>query len=87
MKLKLGFLLIFGGYIYGDTSYQSCLDNSPQMGCIIKELKYQDGLLNRYYKQAMQRLDKSEQTRLRKAQRAWMKYRDSKCDAQANEVR
>ena len=32
MKLKLGFLLIFGGYIYGDTSYQSCLDNSPQMG-------------------------------------------------------
>jgi uncharacterized protein YecT (DUF1311 family) len=55
--------------------------------CNNNELEYQDGLLNRYYRQTMRRLSNNEKQKLKKAQRAWIKYRDAKCDAEGKEMR
>jgi len=72
-------------------TYKNCLDNAnntyEMRTCNGNELKYQDALLNKYYKLAMQKLSKSEKDVLRKAQRAWIKYRDSKCDAAGEPMR
>jgi len=74
-----------------DSSYQRCLDNSvssyDMRVCTGNELEYQDGLLNRYYKQAMRRLSREEKRKLRDAQRAWIKYRDAKCETAGREMR
>jgi len=65
--------------------YQPCLDKSGGVTlemriCNGKELKFQDKLLNKYYKEAMQVLDKVHKKELKKVQRIWIKYRDAKCD-------
>ena len=65
--------------------YKTCLDNSAGVTvamrtCNGNELKYQDKLLNKYYKQAMKVLDTQHRDELKKVQRLWLKYRDAKCD-------
>ncbi len=50
--------------------------------CSSQELKYQDKLLNKNYKDAMKRLDKGKQDELKKVQRLWVKYRDARCNFQ-----
>ncbi len=45
-----------------------------------------DELLNQTYKQVMAKLDPNRQTALKKAQRAWIKYRDSHCESEASAV-
>ena len=64
--------------------YQRCLDNSggvttEMRNCNGNELKFQDALLNKHYKQAMNVLDITHRDELKKVQRLWMKYRDAKC--------
>jgi len=64
--------------------YKQCLDNSggvtvAMRRCNGDELKFQDRRLNRYYKKAMNVLDKEHRTKLKKVQRLWIKYRDAKC--------
>ena len=64
--------------------YKRCLDNSggvtsEMRNCNGNELKFQDNLLNKYYKQAMKVLDAAHRDELKKVQRLWMKYRDAKC--------
>jgi len=76
--------MLSAGEIHYSSQYQSCLDNSGGVTsnmrlCIKSELKYQDRLLNRYYKQAMKVLDTNRRKELKKVQRLWMKYRDAKC--------
>ncbi len=66
-------------------TYQTCMDASDGSShqfrkCTSDELDYQDILLNQYYKQAMQKITESEKSKLRKAQRAWIQYRDANCD-------
>ncbi len=73
-------------------SYQKCMDTSDGSThqfrkCNSDELDYQDRLLNKYYKQAMQKLAESEKSKLRKAQRAWIKYRDANCDVESAPMR
>ena len=48
--------------------------------CNGNELKYQDKILNKNYKQAMKVLDTKHRAELKKVQRQWIKYRDAKCD-------
>jgi len=71
--------------------YQRCLNNSDSTYemrvCNGNELDYQDGLLNKYYKQAMRRLSQHEKRKLRNAQRAWIKYRDAKCESEGKDMR
>jgi uncharacterized protein YecT (DUF1311 family) len=73
------------------STYQSCFDHASSTHamrrCNAQELAYQDGRLNTYYHDAMRRLSKSEQDTLRQAQRAWITYRDKKCEAAGREMR
>ena len=68
------------------SNYKTCLNNAisdyDMRVCNGKELERQDKRLNKYYKQAM-KSKINNKVRLKKAQRAWMKYRDSKCEAEA----
>ncbi len=48
---------------------------------------YHDKRLNTAYKKLMHALPKEEQTRLKKAQRAWIKFRDTECDLEGYEMR
>jgi len=82
--LMLTIIYISANEIHYSQQYQSCLDNSggitsDMRTCSKKELSYQDGLLNKYYKQAMKKLGNAKRKELKQVQRSWMKYRDSKC--------
>lgn len=67
-------------------AYDRCLA-SPEgqstigmIECAGAELKLQDARLNRAYREALQRLDQPRQkAALKKAQRAWIAYRDADC--------
>ena len=50
--------------------------------CFDREYKKADAELNRIYKLAFTGLDEKATENLRKAQRAWMVYRDAQCDAE-----
>ena len=65
--------------------YKSCMDKSGGVTlamriCNGNELKYQDAILNKNYKQAMKVLDSKHRDELKKVQRLWIQYRDVKCD-------
>ncbi|HEV2863148.1 MAG TPA: lysozyme inhibitor LprI family protein [Pyrinomonadaceae bacterium] len=48
--------------------------------CAGKEYRAADAELNRVYKQLMSKLDAGEQDFLKKAETAWIKYRDAQCE-------
>jgi uncharacterized protein YecT (DUF1311 family) len=54
---------------------------ADQIECLGPALKTADTELNRVYQKAVKELPAEDATRLRKAQRAWMAYRDAHCDA------
>lgn len=65
-------------------SWQQCIDGSnggdaPMMACNEAEYAFQDGRLNRLYTWWMARLAPAQRTRLRAAQRQWLRTRDAKC--------
>ena len=77
-----------------EISYQKCLDiagttNASIQECNEKEMKHQDKLLNKYYKQAMKHLsdEKKEKKNLKLAQRAWIKFRDLDCKSRSYPMR
>jgi len=89
MKHTLMILLLITTTLFSSENYskdyQPCLDKSRGVTlkmriCNGAELKFQDKLLNTYYKEAMKVLDKAHKQELKKVQRLWMKYRDAKCD-------
>jgi uncharacterized protein YecT (DUF1311 family) len=51
---------------------QNCMDN---------EWKKSDAELNRVYQESLKKLKPEQAARLKKAQRAWLTYRDAQCDA------
>lgn len=53
--------------------------------CALADFKRADAALNKQYKQAMARVSKKDQSRLRREQRAWLKQRDSGCKEEAKE--
>ena len=69
-------------------SYGQCLDRGSSTAhiaqCNNEEYRYQDRLLNRYYREAMQRLAPAKQRELRAAQRLWIQYLKANCDFYAN---
>jgi len=65
--------------------YEPCIDKSGGVTLEIRicngnELKYQDKILNKNYKEAMKVLDANHRAELKKVQRLWITYRDAKCD-------
>ena len=49
--------------------------------CFAKELKKADAELNDVYRLTMKKLEAGDAALLRKAQRAWLVYRDAQCEA------
>ncbi len=77
--------VIMAAEIQTSPQYKSCMDKSGGVTlkmriCNGNELKYQDKLLNKNYKHAMNVLDAQHRDELKKVQRLWMKYRDAKCN-------
>lgn len=64
-----------------DKTYQSCLDNSDDsqdmIDCAYAAQDDWNKILNANYQAAMATLNKQRRQALRKAQRAWLKYRDA----------
>lgn len=52
--------------------------------CTSAEIEVQDAKLNAAYQQAMRGLEEAPRQKLREAQRAWIKFRDTKCASEAN---
>jgi len=51
--------------------------------CTSAEIEVQDARLNAAYQQAMRGLEDGPRQKLREAQRAWIKFRDSKCASES----
>jgi uncharacterized protein YecT (DUF1311 family) len=51
--------------------------------CISAEIDVQDAKLNSAYQQTMRELEEGQRAKLRDAQRAWIKFRDSKCASES----
>lgn len=61
--------------------------NYEMRECAAKELEKQDAELNRQYGLVMKKLDKEGIEKLKKAQRAWISFRDAQCELEADEMR
>lgn len=62
--------------------YEKCMNNSDgtttqMVSCISQELERQDAMLNAYYKNLMNNLDEEHFKVIKKAQKAWIRYRDA----------
>jgi len=61
--------------------------NQAQMNtCAIQDFQVADKQLNSTYKQKMLSLSKTDKTKLRTEQRAWLKEQKQKCQKAANDV-
>ncbi|KAA2236424.1 lysozyme inhibitor LprI family protein [Salinarimonas soli] len=65
-------------------AYDACMKKSSgvtaeMLECSTNELRRYDRLLNDAYNEVQSRLNGSQKTALRDAQRAWIAYRDSTC--------
>jgi len=61
-----------------------CMDNSggvtvAMIDCIVQETTRQDQRLNKAYKSVMAQLSPERKDQLKKAQRAWIGFRDANC--------
>ena len=65
--------------------YGTCMDNAngtyEMLECANDEYAIQDQALNDAYRKAMEGLNARQQGRLRAAQRAWIAFRDAKCES------
>ncbi|MEP1932875.1 MAG: lysozyme inhibitor LprI family protein [Roseibium sp.] len=69
---------------------QSCeapANTRDMITCAQMDLNLSDGDLNRTYKELKASLDKKGSNTLRKAQRAWIAFRDAECTRQADVAR
>ena len=53
--------------------------------CSAREYKRADAELNRVYQQVLEQEDKDGQARLKTAQLAWIKFRDTECEYESGE--
>lgn len=73
--------------IYGiQPSFSACVQASSDRGvanidCEQQELVFQDKRLNRAYVSLMTKLDVAQKAKLKDAEKAWMRYRDTYCSA------
>jgi uncharacterized protein YecT (DUF1311 family) len=78
-------LLIFSVTAFSRTILAQCEKagtTADTSRCMSNEYEKADAELNRIYKLAFKGLDEKEAENLKKAQRAWIIYRDAQCDAE-----
>ena len=63
------------------------LSTHEMLQCEDQELQHYDRQLNSVYKQLMHKLPPEERARLKKAEKAWIAYRDLECDFEGFEMR
>jgi uncharacterized protein YecT (DUF1311 family) len=79
------FLLGFLALATGDVARAQCEDAKSTLqinDCFARELKKADAEINRVYQSTMNKLQPDDAALLRKAQRAWLAYRDAHCEAE-----
>jgi uncharacterized protein YecT (DUF1311 family) len=79
------FFFIFSGTMFPKIFFGQCKNagsNADITSCIGTDYEKADAELNRIYKLAFKGLDAKAAENLRKAQRAWVIYRDTQCDAE-----
>ena len=64
-------------------AYDTCMDTASttaaMVDCLAQETKVQDTRLNANYQALVKNLDTERLTKLRDAQRSWVKFRDADC--------
>lgn len=76
---------VFSGIVFSTTLLAQCEKAGTTANttrCMSNEYEKADAELNRIYKLAFKGLDEKETENLKKAQRAWVIYRDAQCDAE-----
>ena len=68
----------------GDAPCRDLVITSEVSMCLAEALEEQDSLLNATYLRNIEHTEKETREELRKAQRAWIRYRDSACEAEAS---
>jgi uncharacterized protein YecT (DUF1311 family) len=58
---------------------EASMPSSEVMACIDRETKVWDDILNETYRRLREKLDDTQQTKLREMQRAWIASRDKSC--------
>ena len=78
----LGAALIFPAPAARALDCENAATQAEMNACAGERYEQSDATLNQRYREAMDRLDDDEQARssLRKAQRAWIAFRDAHCD-------
>ncbi len=60
---------------------KDAVSTKDMQDCMDKEWKKSDAELNRVYQAALKKLKPEQAALLKKAQRAWLTYRDAQCEA------
>lgn len=79
------FLLGFLALATGDVARAQCENAKSTLQineCFAKELKKAEVEVNRVYQLTVKKLQPDDAALLRKAQRAWLAYRDAQCEAE-----
>ena len=79
------FLLAFLTLVTGNAVKAQCENAKSTLQineCLTKELKKADAEVGRLYDLTMKKLQPDDAALLRKAQRAWLAYRDAHCEAE-----
>jgi uncharacterized protein YecT (DUF1311 family) len=74
------FCLVFPGRLFAQCDSKGTTADVTE--CYAREYKKADAELNRVYTRALKDLDSADAAQLRKAQRAWISYRDGQCNAE-----
>jgi uncharacterized protein YecT (DUF1311 family) len=84
-KWLIALFFLFSGTMFCGTLSAQCENagtTAATTNCIANESKKADAELNRTYKLAFTGLNAKAAENLRKAQRAWITYRDAQCGAE-----
>jgi uncharacterized protein YecT (DUF1311 family) len=84
-KWPIALFFIFSGTMFSGTLFAQCENagnTADTANCISRAYDKADTELNRIYKLAFTGLDAKATENLKKAQRAWIIYRDAQCDAE-----
>ena len=80
LLLSASCTILFSGNLFGQC--ENAGTTAATTNCMAHEYQKADFDLNRIYKLAFTGLNPQEADNLKKAQRAWVTYRDAQCDAE-----
>jgi uncharacterized protein YecT (DUF1311 family) len=80
MKYLTLFLFLFVASL-ASAQCKDALSTKDMQDCMDNEWKKSDAELNRVYQEALKKLNPEQLALLKKAQRAWLSYRDAQCGA------